>query len=124
MDNQDLIEVLQTISEDIRWIRRGISRMARESYRKDLEKVANTTARQEVWRLCDGNLSTEEIAKKIGVTPRSVQYFVQDAEKAGILVMPKRGYPKRADDFDEIPAEWKPYKKSERVTLDEGSKNE
>lgn len=111
MDNQNLIEVLNTISEDIRWIRKGIARMARESYRKDLEKVANTPTRQEIWRLCDGSLSTEAIAKKIGVTARSVQYFIQDAEKAGLLIMLKRGRPKRPDDFDEIPSEWKPYKK-------------
>lgn len=90
--------------------------MARDSYRRDLEKIANTPARQEIWRLCDGNRSNEEIAKSIGITLRAVQYFVQDAEKKGLITMPKRGYPKRTDTFDEIPVEWKPYKKTEGQT--------
>ncbi len=113
MSEQVLIDLLKAISEDIHWIRVDMARLARDSYRQDLEKIANTPARQEIWRLCDGNLSNEEIAKRIGVTLRAVQYFVQDAEKRGLVTMPKRGYPKRPDTFDEIPAEWKPYKKPE-----------
>ncbi len=111
MTDRDLIELTKTISEDLRQIRMDTARMARESYRQDLEKVANTPARQETWRLCDGTLSNEEIAKRIGVTLRAVQYFVQDAEKRGLIVTKRRGYPKRNESFDEIPAEWKPYKK-------------
>ena len=87
--------------------------MARDSYGQDLEKTANTPARQEIWRLCDGNLSNDEIAKKIGITLRAVQYFIQDAEKKGLITSQRRGYPKRPDNFDEIPVEWKPYKKPE-----------
>jgi len=113
MTESDLVEVLKTMSEDIRWMRKDIARLARKSYREDLEKVANTPARQEIWRLCDGTFSSEEIAKKIGITTRSVQYFVQDAEKKGLITALKRGYPKRPDSFDEIPAEWKPFKKSD-----------
>jgi len=93
-------------------MRKDIARMARKTYREDLDKVANTSVRQEIWRLCDGTLSSENIAKEIGVTTRSVQYFVQDAEKKGLITALKRGYPKRPDSFDEIPVEWKPYKKS------------
>ncbi|MGI0086799.1 MAG: winged helix-turn-helix transcriptional regulator [Nitrosotalea sp.] len=113
MSEQALIDLLRAISEDIHWIRMDIARLARDSYKQDLEKIANTPARQEIWRLCDGNLSNEEIAKRIGVTLRAVQYFVQDAERLGLVSMPKRGYPKRPDTFNEIPSEWKPYKKPE-----------
>lgn len=113
MSEQVLAELLKTIGEDIRRMRMDISRLARDSYRQDLEKVANTPARQEMWRLCDGTLGNEEIAKKIGVTLRAVQYFIQDAEKKGLVIFPRRGYPKRTDSFDEIPVEWKPYKKPE-----------
>lgn len=112
MAESDLIPYLKTISEDIHWIRKDIARLARKSYLEDLEKVANTPARQEIWRQCDGSLSSDEIAKKIGITTRSVQYFVQDAEKKGLTTSLKRGYPIRTDSFDEIPVDWKPYKKS------------
>jgi hypothetical protein len=108
-----LIELMKVMSEDIRRIRMDMARMARDSYLQDLERVANTPARQEMWRLCDGILSNEDIAKKIGVTLRAVQYFVQDAEKKGLIIAQRRGYPKRTDSFDEIPVEWKPYKKSD-----------
>lgn len=118
MAEQPLIDLLKAISEDMHWIRIDMARLARDSYRQDLEKIANTSARQEIWRLCDGNLSNEEIAKRIGVTLRAVQYFVQEAEKKGLITMPKRGYPKRLDNFDEIPAEWKPYKKPEGQTAE------
>jgi len=119
MTDQDLIDLLKTIGEDIRWIRKDIARLARDSYRQDLEKVTNTSARQEIWRLCGSSLNNDEIAKKIGITLRAVQYFVQEAETKGLITTLKRGYPKRSDNFDEIPAEWKPYKKSEvPVTAD------
>lgn len=119
MLEQDLTELAKIISEDIHWIRKDIARLARGSYMQDLEKIANTRARQEIWRLCDGSLNNDEIAKKIGITLRAVQYFVQEAETKGLITAPKRGYPKRSDSFDEIPVEWKPYKKSEvSVTAD------
>ena len=113
MASDALIELVKIMTEDIRRMRMDIARLARDSYRQDLEKIANTPARQEMWRLCDGALNNEEIAKKIGVTLRAVQYFVQDAEKKGLIFSQKRGYPKRTDSFDQIPVEWKPYKKSD-----------
>jgi predicted transcriptional regulator len=111
MTDQDLVDLIKALSEDVRQIRSDMARLARDSYRQDLEKVANTPIRQEIWRLCDGDISSEEISKKIGVTLRTVQYFVQDAEKKGLIISQRRGYPKRNDSYDEVPAEWKPYKK-------------
>lgn len=113
MSEDALIELMKGMSEDIRRIRMDMARMARDSYLQDLERVANTPARQEMWRLCEGILSNEDIAKKIGVTLRAVQYFIQDAEKKGLIIAQRRGYPKRTDSFDEIPVEWKSYKKSD-----------
>jgi len=125
MTEDILIEHLKTISEDIRRMRKDIARLARSSYYEDLEKVSNTPARQEIWRLCDGLHNSEDIAKKIGITMRSVQYFTQDAEKLGLITYAKRGYPKRTDSFDEIPSEWKPYKKTgNQETTDTKSKEE
>jgi biotin operon repressor len=113
MVDQYLIDLLKAISEDTRQIRADMARLARDSYRHDLEMIANTPARKEIWRLCDGTLSNEEIAKKIGITLRAVQYFIQDAEKKGLIITKRRGYPKRNESFDEIPVEWKSYKQPE-----------
>lgn len=110
MTDEALIDLAKTLVEDIRQIRLDTARLARGSYKEDLGKVANTPVRQEIWRLCDGTLSNEDIAKKIGVTLRAVQYFVQDAEKIGLVIVKRRGYPKRNESFDEVPSEWKPFK--------------
>lgn len=116
MSEEDVIvELLRGIREDLQAIRRHTMRLARETYRKDLEKVASTPERQEMWRLFDGTLRTEEIAKMVGVTPRAVQYFTSEVEKLGLITFPRRGYPKRIEDFDIIPPEWKPYKRLEAV---------
>jgi len=106
-----IVELLKRISDDIHAVRIHTTRLARDSYRQDLERVASTPERQEMWRLCDGILSNEEIAKKVGVSLRTVQYFVQDGEKADLVTMVRRGYPKRTEDYDVIPPEWKPYRK-------------
>ena len=108
---QQILELLKRISEDLQAIRRHTTRLVRESYRHDLELVASTSERQEMWRLCDGTLSNEEIAKKVGMSLRTVQYFVQEAEKKELVLSVKRGYPKRNEDYNEIPSEWKPYKR-------------
>lgn len=118
MSSDALVELMKIMGEDIRRIRMDIARLARDSYRQDLAKVANTPARQEMWRLCDGTINNEEIANKIRVTLRAVQYFIQDAEKKGLIISQRRGYPKRTDSFDEIPVEWKPYKKSEGQSVE------
>ena len=113
MSQDNLIDLVKTMSDDIYRMRKDISRLARQSYREDLKTLTHTSARQEMWRLADGTLSSEEIAKKIKVSVRAVQYFIQDAEKKGLIIFLKRGYPKRTDSFDEVPAEWKQYKKSD-----------
>lgn len=49
-------------------------------------------------------------------TKRLIEFNLQsikDLEKKGLVISQRRGYPKRTDSFDEIPVEWKPYKKSE-----------
>jgi Fic family protein len=120
MSTDEIIEILRKISSNLDSIREHTKRLARSSYRQDLEKIASTPQRQEMWRLCNGSLSTEDIAEKIGVSTRSVQYFIEEGEKKGLIKLYRRGYPKRNEDFDEIPAEWKPYKKAseEKVGVD------
>lgn len=87
-----------------------------------LNKVATTPERQQIWRLADGSHSNEDIAKQIGVTPRAVQYFVQESENMGLVISEKRGYPKRV--LDIYPKEWKPWKQTkEKVTTQSTDEN-
>ena len=100
--------LLKQISEDIKAIRNYARIQARIAISATLREIAKTPERQQMWRLFDGTKSTEQIAKEVSVTTRSVQYFVQDADDAGLLVTEKRGYPKRLEDV--IPSEWKLWK--------------
>ncbi len=110
--SRDEIELLRRIADDLHAVRGHTKRLAKRIYLDELNKIASTPQRQEMWRLCDGTTGTQDLANRVGVSLRTVQYFVEDAEKVGLLVSPRRGYPKRADDFDEIPVDWKPYKRA------------
>lgn len=70
-----------------------------------IEKVASTPQRRKMWILSDGENSSSEIAKKVKVSKRSVRYFMNEGKKAGIIIVVKRGYPKRKIDY--IPENWK-----------------
>ena len=106
--SEDEICLLKKISEDIAVIKRYARFQASNGISSILKVVAKTPERQEMWRLADGTNSNEEIANRIGVTLRSVQYFVQEAEDAELIIMERRGYPKRITNL--MPPEWKPWK--------------
>jgi len=108
MLEDETIELLRKISQDLDTIKRYTSFQARDAMIAVLNKIASTPERQHMWRLSDGNHSNDQIASEIGVTVRSVQYFVGDAQNAGLLTMEKRGYPKRIEDI--FPSEWKPWR--------------
>lgn len=108
MTKNEKLELLEKISEDISTIKRYTRFQARDAILTVLKNIATTPERQQMWRLADGTLGNEQIASEIGVTMRAVQYFVRDAENAGLLIIEKRGYPKRIEDI--FPSEWKPWK--------------
>jgi hypothetical protein len=108
VSEDEMIRLLKKISEDIAVIKRYARVQASSGISSMLKVVAKTPERQEMWRLADGTHSNEEIANRIGVTLRSVQYFVQEAEDAELIIMERRGYPKRIANL--IPPEWKPWK--------------
>jgi transposase len=108
-------EVNEALAEELKEITRYLKVLSANAVMNLINKIATTPERQQMWRLADGSLSNEEIAKQIGVTLRTVQYFVQEAENTGLLVTEKRGYPKRIEDI--FPKEWKPWKPSkEKIT--------
>lgn len=108
MTEEETISLLKKICDDISMIKKYAKFQARDAISTVLKKIATTPERQQMWRLCDGTKSTEQIASEIGVSTRSVQYFVQEADNAGLLIKEKRGYPKRIEDV--FPPEWKPWK--------------
>lgn len=85
-------------------IRELLERNAQNQLREDLESVATTKERKRVWVLCDGVKSTSEIAEQIGISQRTVQIFINELQDKDLIVIEKRGYPKRK--YDYIPSEW------------------
>ncbi len=110
MSENDVATILRKVSDDLDIIKRLLRIQARQSMLILIEEVATTPERQLMWRLADGTLSNEEIAQRVSVALRSVQYFIQDAENLGLIYMAKRGYPRRTEDI--IPPKWKPIKKT------------
>jgi len=108
MSEDEMVDLLQRISDDISMMKDFVRLQAMESISTILRRIASTPERQQMWRLADSNRNNEEIARMIGVALRSVQYFVQEAQDAGLIVMKRRGYPSRI--VDTFPSEWKPWR--------------
>jgi hypothetical protein len=107
-ENEETISLLKRIADDLNAIKVYARFQARDAIITALNKIATTPERQQMWRLFDGNVGNEQIAKQVGVSLRSVQYFAQEAESSGLVMTEKRGYPKRIEDV--IPSEWKAWK--------------
>lgn len=108
MSQDETLRLLEQIREGVEAIRRDIGFLSKGALSEVLKGIATTSERQQMWRLCDGTRSTEQIAREIGVTLRSVQYFIQEAEDANLVFMEKRAYPKRVKET--VPPDWKPWK--------------
>jgi len=108
MVENEMIDLLQKISEDIAMMKNFARLQAMEAISTILRKIASTPERQQMWRLADGNRNNEEIARMVGVALRSVQYFIQEAQDAGLIAMKRRGYPSRIVDI--FPSEWKSWR--------------
>jgi hypothetical protein len=98
------LELLKEINESLKVIRKLTELQLRGPVKDELDKFASSIERRRLWGLCDGTMSTIEMSKKIGISPRAVQYFVQDGLKAGFLRVDRRGYPSRTIDW--TPPEW------------------
>lgn len=106
--DEEKLDLLREINESLKVIRKLTEIQLRGPIKDELAQFASSNERKKMWMLCDGALSTIEMSKKVGVSPRAVQYFVQDGLKAGFIRVDRRGYPSRTIDW--IPPEW------ERVT--------
>lgn len=71
----------------------------------ELTKYATTNERREIWVLIDGKNSTEDIAKAINKTKRTVDTFLSILEQAELIEERKYGVPPvRLIDY--VPVEW------------------
>ena len=95
---------IQALLDELSKIRQLLEILTRNALKEELEKIATTDERKQIWVLCNGLRSTDEIAKEVGVTSRTVQRFIKELRKADLVTVEKRGYPKRR--FDYIPSDW------------------
>jgi len=96
--------IMEEVREEIFKIRTLLEFMARGNLKEELEKIATTPERKKIWALCEGLLSTQEIAEKIGVAQRTVQLSIKELREQDLVEIKKRGYPKRR--FDYVPSDW------------------
>lgn len=99
-------KTLMSLYDEIVKIRQLLEISLKDDLLKELEKVLTTKERKVVWTLCDGVTDTKTIAEKTGISVRSVQVTVKELQEADLMVVERRGFPKRR--FDYIPFEWKP----------------
>lgn len=97
----------ESVLEELIGIRRVLEFLAEDKLRTYLDGIISTDQRQKMWSLLDGNYSTTEIANKSGITPRAVQLFIKELQQLDLILMVKRGYPKRKLDY--VPLEWRNY---------------
>jgi hypothetical protein len=99
-------KALMNVYDEIVKIRQLLEISLKDDLLKELEKVLTTKERKNVWALCDGVTDTKTIAEKTGFSLRSVQVTVKELQEADLMVVERRGFPKRR--FDYVPFEWMP----------------
>lgn len=109
-DVQDLLKRTNSLLESIR---RVLEIQARPAILEEISKLASTPERRKIWILSDGSLKTEDIAARSGAKLRTVQAFVQECARAGLVISSKRGYPGRAMDL--VPEGWEELRELEKM---------
>jgi DNA-binding transcriptional ArsR family regulator len=102
--------------DEIVKIRQLLEMTVRGNIKKELENILTTPERKTVWALSDGETDTKAIADKVGISLRAVQVTLKDLQQAGLIVIERRGFPKRK--FDYVPPDWKLIKER-KIDLDE-----
>lgn len=98
-------KMVMSLYDEIVKIRQLLEIALKDNLKDELENVLTTKERKVVWALSDGFADTGTIAKKAGISRRAVQITVRELQKAELLTVEKRGFPKRR--FDYVPFEWK-----------------
>lgn len=106
-------KILMSLYDEIVKIRQLLEMTVKTDLKKELEEILTTKERKMIWALSDGFTDTKTIAKVTGVSIRAVQIAVKELQDAELLVVKRRGFPKRK--FDYVPAKWRPKKRGERL---------
>ncbi len=114
-------EILVNIYDEIVKLRQLLEMTVKDKLEKELEKILTTKERKMVWALSDGFTDTKTIAKKAGISQRAVQRTAKDLQNADLIVIERRGYPKRK--FDHVPSEWTSKHDSGGKQPEQGTKN-
>jgi len=96
--------ILEQILAELGEIKQILLLNSREVLKNELNEIASTEERKQIWGLLDGLTSTADISKKVGVSLRTVQMFAFQLEEKEFVITEKRGYPKRRMDY--IPSDW------------------
>lgn len=102
--SEEMLAELRRIGEQLESLKTLKELEMKEAISTAVTNLASTSARKRMWTLCDGAIGTSEIAKKTQVNVRSVQYFLQEGTKAGLIGINRKGRPFRK--FDWVPSEW------------------
>jgi len=113
MQGDDVVSILRKMNSTLESLKRVLELDARPAIRSEIDKLASTPERRKMWILADGSLRTEEVAKKSGAKLRTVQIFIQECVRSGLVASEKRGYPHRAIDF--IPEDWDEVRQLEKA---------
>jgi len=98
-------KTLMSLYEEIVKIRQLLEMSVKDNLQKELEKVLTTKERKMVWALSDGLTDTKTIAEKAAISQRAVQGALKELQEAELIVVEKRGFPKRK--FDYVPSDWR-----------------
>ncbi len=114
MATDESLILLREMKTALDAIRRILEIQARPSLKAEVDSLASSSGRRKMWILSDGERKTPDMAKRAGLKLRAAEYFVEDGVRAGLLALPKRGFPKRAVDL--IPDDWEEVKSLEEET--------
>jgi hypothetical protein len=111
--SEEMLVELRRISQRLESLQKLKELEMKDVVSAAVQDLASTPARKRMWLLCDGTRGTSEIAKDIDVNVRSVQYFIQEGTKGGLLGVNQKGQPYRK--FDWVSTEWAEVSTEENV---------
>jgi len=96
MVDQDTLEVLQEINKNLKLLLLA----NREDIEKERQEFLDSGNNKKIFNLCNGKRQIKDIAKKIGITTRAVQYVIDQLTAYGFVTLikgesGKAKYPKK-----------------------------
>jgi hypothetical protein len=101
--------------KELRKITRILTVINASALEKAIAKYASTDERKKIWVLIDGTKLPKEMISEIGnITQRAIEIFLDELEKAQLIINPKRKPAEKLIDY--VPPAWiELLKKNEKV---------